>query len=300
MRCVDPGNDWKSWREAARELLRTKTHPSEVRWTREQEGVLDFDEEPVFDLGRQVLQCCQAESVETRVPRAFMELAEAVICHNDSSRWDLLYRMLWRIVLNSEHHLLEVRCDDDVLAATKMAKAVSREIHKMHAFVRFRKAGQMEEGREYFVAWFEPEHWVIEPGCQLFKKRFANMDWSIYSPRGCAHWIDQQFSMTDPVPQDPTATLDGMEELWKTYYQSIFNPARLKLKAMQSEMPKKYWKNLPEADLIQQLTDQSHGRVQQMLDTTPRPAKPLPNNKYLQSLYEMTERAKDRSEPSGP
>ncbi|MGO7668145.1 DUF4130 domain-containing protein, partial [Rhizobium ruizarguesonis] len=30
------------------------------------------------------------------------------------------------------------------------------------------------------------------------------------------------------------------DDLWRTYYASIFNPARLKLKAMQAEMPKKY------------------------------------------------------------
>ena len=43
---------------------------------------------------------------------------------------------------------------------------------------------------------------------------------------------------------------DAREELWRTYFQNIFNPARLKVKAMQAEMPKKYWRNLPEASLI--------------------------------------------------
>jgi DNA polymerase len=50
------------------------------------------------------------------------------------------------------------------------------------------------------------------------------------------------------VPSD-----DALEEDWRTYYASIFNPARLKVSAMLEEMPKKYWRNLPEAELIPQL-----------------------------------------------
>ena len=46
---------------------------------------------------------------------------------------------------------------------------------------------------------------------------------------------------------------DRLEEHWRTYYASIFNPARLKVDAMQKEMPKKYWKNLPEARMIEGL-----------------------------------------------
>ena len=46
---------------------------------------------------------------------------------------------------------------------------------------------------------------------------------------------------------------DRLEETWRRYYASIFNPARLKVKAMEKEMPKKYWRNLPEASLIRPL-----------------------------------------------
>ena len=50
-------------------------------------------------------------------------------------------------------------------------------------------------------------------------------------------------------------TEDRLEETWRRYYASIFNPARLKVKAMQAEMPKKYWRNLPEASLIKPLIE---------------------------------------------
>ena len=56
---------------------------------------------------------------------------------------------------------------------------------------------------------------------------------------------------------------------------------------MQSEMPKKYWKNLPEAPLIAGLIAESAGRVKGMLETPERPAKPAPNNEYLKTLHDM-------------
>ena len=57
----------------------------------------------------------------------------------------------------------------------------------------------------------------------------------------------------------------AMEELWRTYYANIFNPARVKVRAMQAEMPKKYWRNLPEATLIPSLLHEAPQRVESMM-----------------------------------
>ncbi|MEI6714392.1 MAG: hypothetical protein WCO60_11615 [Verrucomicrobiota bacterium] len=54
-------------------------------------------------------------------------------------------------------------------------------------------------------------------------------------------------------------------------------------------MPKKYWKNLPEATLIATLIAESAGRVRGMMDTEERPAKSAPNNAYLKSLRDMNQ-----------
>jgi DNA polymerase len=53
---------------------------------------------------------------------------------------------------------------------------------------------------------------------------------------------------------------------------------------MRSEMPLKYWKNLPEADIISDLVTGSSSRVENMINTPERPVKPAPNNAYLRSL----------------
>jgi hypothetical protein len=35
-----------------------------------------------------------------------------------------------------------------------------------------------------------------------------------------------------------------IEDYWRTYFASIFDPARLEVGTMRREMPKKYWHNL--------------------------------------------------------
>jgi DNA polymerase len=79
------------------------------------------------------------------------------------------------------------------------------------------------------------------------------MPWSILTPDLCAHWDGVAVSFSPGVSKAEAPTSDRLEETWRLYYATIFNPARLKVKAMQSEMPKKYWRNLPEASLIKPL-----------------------------------------------
>ena len=62
-------------------------------------------------------------------------------------------------------------------------------------------------------------------------------------------------------------TEDRLEETWRSYYASIFNPARLKVKAMQTEMPKKYWRNLPEASLIKPLIANAERATRAMIES---------------------------------
>ena len=271
---IDPGATLDSWRAAARRLLQHRVPPEAVFWDEAESPLLSWqDESPASS----------PPAAPARVPAAFLDLAGRVICHADAGRWALLYRLLWRLTCGGERRLLGIPSDPDVIAALRMEKSIRREIHKMHAFVRFRKAPGTDDQQEYFVAWFEPEHSIVELASPFFRDRFTNMDWSIFTPRGCVHWIGKSLRFTEPLASDPT-TRDEGETLWKTYYASIFNPARLKLRAMQSEMPKKFWKNLPETELIPRLIRQSDPRVRSMLTAPTRPALPIASQPYLESL----------------
>ncbi len=133
----------------------------------------------------------------------------------------------------------------------------------MRAFVRFR---EVERGRseERFVAWFEPEHHIVRLNAGFFARRFANMAWSILTPDECVHW-DGELSFTPAATRADAPDGDPLEATWRTYYASIFNPARLKVKAMTTEMPRKYWKNLPEAALVPGLVAGAAERTRMML-----------------------------------
>lgn len=277
MRCVDPGTGFDTWREAARRLLTEGVPPTEVLWESDGMSSLFGEEARSMPAG-----------MKLAVPPAFVEFAKTVACHGDGRRWALLYRLLWRIVKLRERSLLEIASDRDVAQARLMAKNVRREIHKMHAFIRFRRTGEDEAGRERFVAWFEPDHFCVELASPFFRKRFANMDWSIFTPKGCAHWIGEELKFSPGVASDPCSDPDAMDAIWRTYYRSIFNPARLKLKAMQAEMPKRYWKNLPEADLIEELTRSSAIRTSGMIAEEARSVRPAPKNGYLGRLQDLS------------
>ena len=269
---------FEAWRESARELLALRVPPSEVLWTD------DAQEPALFGPSNENLPRVAVPNV----PSAFLDMARSVAAHTDARRWSVLYRVLWRLSYGEERHLLAISTDPDMRQVQQWWKAIGRDIHKMHAFVRFRLVGNDAiTGREQFVAWFEPEYRIVRLAAGFFEKRFAGMDWSILTPHECVHWDGSAIHFTPGVSRSAAPDDDALDDLWRTYYRSIFNPARLKVRAMQAEMPKKYWKNLPEASLITELIAESGGRVDKMLTTELRPAKPAPKNTYLDSLRKL-------------
>ena len=246
--------DFAGWREAARSLRGQGAAPDTVIWTVDGEGDLFADPAPL---------AAPSPGAFT-VSREFLELAEAVILHRSPERFSLLYRMLWRMA--AEPNLLRIATDPDVARANDFARQVSKAAHKMKAFVRFRAVGTDPEA---YAAWFEPAHRVTEAVAPFFAKRFANMIWSILTPDACIHWNGAQLAVTPGADPADAPGEDALEDYWRTYYASIFNPARLKVDAMTKEMPKRYWRNLPEARLIPDLIAAAEGRTSLMVAQAP-------------------------------
>ena len=268
---------FEAWRDKARFLLRQGARPEDIDWCDAEEGGGLLAETGT------AYQASQGHPI--KVPEEFISLARNVCAHTDRRRFPILYRLLHRLTLGGERQLFNAPSDSDMRQCRMWAKAVGRDIHKMHAFVRFRLVGtDSDSGREQFVAWFEPMFRIVRLATPFFERRFAGMDWSILTPDECAHWDGVRLTFSPGVSGQEVPDADAQDDLWRTYYRSIFNPARLKVKAMQSEMPMKYWKNLPEAEIIASLIDQSGERVQRMIDSPERPVKPQPANKYLESL----------------
>lgn len=272
--------DFDGWRRAARRFREAGAPPAETRFVIGGAGQGGLFDDPA--------PAPAGEARPFAVPRAFVETAKSVILHRSEDRFDLLYRLLWR--LREEPELMRVVSDRDVADALERAKNVSRASHKMKAFVRFRQI-EDEQGRAW-AAWFEPAHRVLEITAPFFARRFATMRWSILTPDGTARWDAGRLIFGPPATRDMGPAEDEMEEFWRTYYASTFNPARLKTRAMQAEMPKRYWKNLPEAALIPELVAQSAVRTEAMV-ATPAPA---PNRRLEKTLSRL---ARDASFDEG-
>ena len=251
-----PGAGYEAWRESARPLLRAGVPPEQVSWTSgPQDDLLGNAPMP---------EPTAAPAPGARVPREFPGLAASLLAHSDPHSPALAYRILWRLT-HGEPQLLDLVTDADIVRARACEKSVRRDAHKMKAFVRFREI-VAPDGEPVFVAWFEPEHYVVEALAPFFVRRFTGMRWSILTPYRSAHWdgFDMSFgpgALRSDAPKD-----DALEDLWRTYYASIFNPARLKVKAMTQEMPQKYWKNLPEARLIPGLVREAAPRHAAMVE----------------------------------
>jgi len=240
-------DDFDGWRDAARDLAEASVPAAAVIWQVE-------DGEPDL-FGSDAVQPVAASFA---VPRAFVDLAKDVVCHSDPERFGLLYTMLLRLKVN--RHALEDEADPLVRRLQQLAKGVRRDIHKMHAFVRFRDL----DGT--FVAFFEPEHHVVRRAASFFVERFTNMRWSILTPELSLHWDLRVLSEGPGATRVDAPSGDPLEEMWRTYYASIFNPARLKVGAMLREMPKKYWRNMPETSLVQPLIASARSRELEMID----------------------------------
>jgi len=265
--------DFAGWRAAARRFRSEAVPPEDVRWT------VAGDSGELF--APEAQPCAPGAFA---APRDFIALAADIVLHRDPRRFDRLYRLLWR--LRDQPGLMAMAGDADVAAARILARGVWRAAHKMKAFVRFREV--VGADAETYVAWFEPAHRIVERTAPFFVERFANQRFSILTPEISAHWDRQSLRFGPGADRGAAPTGDALEDFWRTYYASIFNPARLKPAAMQREMPKRYWRNLPEASLIPELIEAAEARTAAMVAAAPtaprsapariRPAPPLPGS----------------------
>lgn len=197
-----------------------------------------------------------------------METAEIVVCHRSDDRFDLLYRVLHRLT-HGQPELLDWSADADVIDLARRRAAVLRDVHKTHAFVRFRTPAARDLGPDApeLMAWHEPAHRSLGLAAPFFARRFAAMRWAIITPDESAHWDGHHLTLGPGQARDSVTADDDIEALFSTYWRAIYNPARINLAAMQREMPRRHWATMPEAALIPELVRASAGRLQSMHST---------------------------------
>ncbi|WP_126978634.1 UdgX family uracil-DNA binding protein [Frigidibacter oleivorans] len=273
------------WRRQVRGLLAAGVPPDRVIWRMGQAAPDLFAEAAPPDLATP--DAGSAPPAPLRLGREAVAVLESAMHHSDPDRFALGHALVARLAAG--RLVWGDRSDPPMRRLLAMDKAVRRDVHKMHAFVRFREL-PADGPRRRFAAWFEPSQNSLEPAAPFFARRFGDMDWVIATPGLTARCVGGTLDIGEtqappprgiaadpggraPLPDRPPAP-DAAEDLWRTYYASIFNPARPMPRAMQAEMPKKYWKNLPEAALIPGLLRQAEDRSRAMRKAQPRDPSP--------------------------
>ena len=173
-----------------------------------------------------------------------------------SERQDL-ERLILAAVRHSLKHpgqnILQDFANPDIMEISKICKSVGREIHWMHAFVRFEKLQD-----EVFFSKIEPDFNVLPLIGKHFKARYADQKWMIFDLKrhyGIVYDLKnveffypddsqlQNFRQSEQFHHDEEK---AYQKLWQRYFVKTGIPERKNLKLHIQWLPKRYWKYLTE------------------------------------------------------
>lgn len=133
------------------------------------------------------------------VPRSFVRLTELVVLHRDELRFDLLYRLLWRLV--HEPELAACENDPDMVAAQSMAHGVRRDIFKARRALALVSLPPEGEAPLLF-GWCEPRHHVTEEVAEWLARTQPEDAWLLATPDRCVLWHDKRLVCGPGVPAE--------------------------------------------------------------------------------------------------
>ena len=247
---------WKSF---------NKVNPDSISWVEELKLNTASQENLFMSQATKLIEpsCEYIKKIKSSVfYKDYKKLAKGVLYHTDSKKFHCLYSLFYKL-LSNPRSIFNV-LDDDVKFLMLLKKQISRDIHKMHAFVRFNKVEQGED--ELFVANHIPDHYILKTASRHFVERFSGMKWLIFSNSQLVYWNKDELLYREGDFSSFKVNSDDFMNLWKVYYASTFNPSRLKVKAMRNEMPVRYWSKMPETELISDLIKSAPERSKEMIN----------------------------------
>ncbi|HVY89783.1 MAG TPA: UdgX family uracil-DNA binding protein [Hyphomonadaceae bacterium] len=237
---LNGGADLQGFRQALRILTWSNIPPEQISWS-EQESAEQFG-------GRQPLTFGMAGK-PIILQRMAAELISNVVCHSLPGKYAMLYRLVWRMQ-HDEPRLLSATHDPLVMGLNQMASEVRRDVERMHAGLCFREINDAEIG-ERFIAWFEPEHFILEPAAKHFIERFRSLDWTILTPKGSLCWDRKELAIGPPVGRSASLEVVASEISWRTCHESTFNPAHVHIPTLRryasQQATRKSWRNRSDA-----------------------------------------------------
>ncbi|WP_235297397.1 TIGR03915 family putative DNA repair protein [Portibacter marinus] len=140
--------------------------------------------------------------------------------------------------------------DENVMALHKVLKMIRREVHRMHAFVRFQ---ELKDGS--YAAVVEPDFDVMPLIGQHFEDRYPSMEWIIFDVRRQYGLHYKDFKSTFIGFEEKLLTIKSSalsteeleyQKMWRQYFQSVNISERNNAKLHLRHVPRRYWNNLIE------------------------------------------------------
>ncbi len=212
--------DWEGWRTAVRSLALAGVPPDQVTWSvvpEAESGAAPHSSAPPQS---------PPASRSFAVPRALVTLTGQAIQARDPARFDLLYRLVWRV--HAGELALDDRVDEALRRARGLAYAVRAEAHRMRTQLRYLPLPDTPAGSNEtrHVGWYEPAHYVLEANAQLLARRFPRLLVSILTPDGSAHWDDTGLRFGPGIDLAAVADDAALAAYWRGYGSDILLAAR--------------------------------------------------------------------------
>lgn len=167
----------------------------------------------------------------------------------------LVYQVVAAIVQKGDASILENFANPFILRARQIEKMIHREVHRMHAFVRFQKS---RDG--LFYAAIDPDFNVLPLIGDHFEKRYADQCWLILDTRrhyGIYYDLEKISFISSDDSVFSISAIHNCEQfqdekeqeyqaLWKNYFHAVNIQERKNERLHLRHMPKRYWKYLTE------------------------------------------------------
>lgn len=189
---LDSPTDVLGFRAHANAMLAHQVLPADIDWATRDSVTCGV---PLALTGPQLAALPSA--LHAIVPRSFVRLTELVVLHRDPVRFELLYRLLWRLV--HEPHLAGSAGDTDMALAHSMAQAVRRDVLRTRRALHLRVL-EPHEDAALALAWCEPQHHVTEQVAEALTAQAPQGRWILASPDRSVLWTGSELFCGPGVP----------------------------------------------------------------------------------------------------
>ncbi len=161
---------------------------------------------------------------------------------------------LIRFILDGQAYKISDYSDPTIMELHKIKKMIRREVHRMHAFVRFQ-----ETKDNMWVCEINPDFNVLPLIGKHFKDRYPALEWLIYDTRRAyaiyhknhkIHFVTIDMEgKSKLIPRDILTDEElKYQNLWKQYFKSVNIEERNNKKLHLRHVPKRYWPFLIEKE----------------------------------------------------